>query len=271
MQCKMKLPLLAVQPDKNVFTLDRTLDPKGSRLRLIDDKSQGTRQARKPRTARPPRPGLAAASLRRRDYRPYPQRHQQSAPIPYKEARDFALPTAPPPISKPSGSAEQNNIGAVATFAFVGPSRIRIGSSQEAGMIALSSVRLSVIPTNLGSSWSRNSEPTRSPADMGKSGRGIAATNRRNLPALERLVARQVGDDIEKGYLEIGEPRASPGVALSEFCWAIAVIKAHLSGNSCSGRASSGAPLKFTARWNGCAFSTDFLIALCALRRKARL
>ena len=136
----MKLPLLAVQPDKNVFTLDRTLDPKGSRLRLIDDKSQGTRQARKPRTARPPRPGLAAASLRRRDYRPYPQRHQQSAPIPYKEARDFALPTAPPPISKPSGSAEQNNIGAVATFAFVGPSRIRIGSGQEAGMIALSLV-----------------------------------------------------------------------------------------------------------------------------------
>jgi hypothetical protein len=76
------------------------------------------------------------------------------------------------------------------------------------------------------------------------------------------------GDDIEKRYLEIGERRASQGVALSAFCWAIAVTR-DISGNSCSDRASSVDPLKFTARWNCCAFSTDFLIALCALRRKA--
>ena len=36
------------------------------------------------------------------------------------------------------------------------------------------------------------------------------------------------GDDIEKRYLEIGERRASQGVALSDFCWAIAVTKEHL-------------------------------------------
>src|ERR1035437_8996774 len=58
-------------------------------------------------------------------------------------------------INNPRPSRTKNH----ATFAFVGPSRIRIGSSQEAGMIALSLVRLNVIPTNLRSSWSRNSEP----------------------------------------------------------------------------------------------------------------
>lgn len=36
------------------------------------------------------------------------------------------------------------------------------------------------------------------------------------------------GDDIEKRYLEIGERRASQGVALSDFCWTIAVTKEHL-------------------------------------------
>lgn len=34
--------------------------------------------------------------------------------------------------------------------------------------------------------------------------------------------------DIERRYLELGERRASQGVVLSDFCWAIAVTKEHL-------------------------------------------
>lgn len=34
--------------------------------------------------------------------------------------------------------------------------------------------------------------------------------------------------DIERHYLELGERRASQGVALSDFCWAIAFTKEHL-------------------------------------------
>jgi len=34
--------------------------------------------------------------------------------------------------------------------------------------------------------------------------------------------------DIERRYVEIGERRASQGVALSDFCWAIVVTKEHL-------------------------------------------
>jgi hypothetical protein len=34
--------------------------------------------------------------------------------------------------------------------------------------------------------------------------------------------------DIERRYLELGERRASQGVALSDFCWAIVVTKEHL-------------------------------------------
>ena len=36
------------------------------------------------------------------------------------------------------------------------------------------------------------------------------------------------GHDIEQRYFEIGERRASQGVALSDFCWAIVVTKDHL-------------------------------------------
>jgi hypothetical protein len=34
--------------------------------------------------------------------------------------------------------------------------------------------------------------------------------------------------DIEQRFLELGERRASQGVTLSDFCWAIAVTKEHL-------------------------------------------
>jgi hypothetical protein len=38
----------------------------------------------------------------------------------------------------------------------------------------------------------------------------------------------KTGNDIEQRYFEIGKRRASQGVALSDFCWAIAMTKAHL-------------------------------------------
>jgi hypothetical protein len=38
----------------------------------------------------------------------------------------------------------------------------------------------------------------------------------------------KTGHDIEQRYFEIGERRASQGVALSDFCWAIAMTKEHL-------------------------------------------
>jgi hypothetical protein len=38
----------------------------------------------------------------------------------------------------------------------------------------------------------------------------------------------KTGTDIEQRYFEIGERRAAQGVALSDFCWAIAMTKEHL-------------------------------------------
>jgi hypothetical protein len=38
----------------------------------------------------------------------------------------------------------------------------------------------------------------------------------------------KTANDIEQRYLELGERRASQGVALSDFCWAIALTKEHL-------------------------------------------
>jgi hypothetical protein len=38
----------------------------------------------------------------------------------------------------------------------------------------------------------------------------------------------KTGHEIQKCYFELGERRASQGVALSDFCWAIALTKGHL-------------------------------------------
>ena len=54
------------------------------------------------------------------------------------------------------------------------------------------------------------------------------------------------GDDIEKRYLETGERRASQGVALPDFCWTMAVTKAHLWGIPASTGLSGGAPLNLS-------------------------
>ena len=48
------------------------------------------------------------------------------------------------------------------------------------------------------------------------------------LQHLSEWLLTKTGHDIEQKYFEIGERRASQGVALSDFCWAIAMTKEHL-------------------------------------------
>lgn len=49
------------------------------------------------------------------------------------------------------------------------------------------------------------------------------------LGHLSEWLLTKTAYDIERRYLELGERRASQGVALSDFCWAVAVTKEHLS------------------------------------------
>jgi len=48
------------------------------------------------------------------------------------------------------------------------------------------------------------------------------------LQHLSEWLLTKTGHDIEQRYFEIGERRASQGVALSDFCWAIVMTKEHL-------------------------------------------
>ena len=48
------------------------------------------------------------------------------------------------------------------------------------------------------------------------------------LRHLGEWLLTKTGHDIEQRYFEIGERRASQGVSLSDFCWAIAMTKEHL-------------------------------------------
>jgi hypothetical protein len=48
------------------------------------------------------------------------------------------------------------------------------------------------------------------------------------LRHLGEWLLTKTGQDIEKRYCEIGERRASQGVALSDLCWAIVLTKGHL-------------------------------------------
>jgi len=56
----------------------------------------------------------------------------------------------------------------------------------------------------------------------------------------------KLGDDIERRYLEARERRASQGVALPDFCWTMAVTKAHLWGIPASTGLSGGAPVNLS-------------------------
>lgn len=48
------------------------------------------------------------------------------------------------------------------------------------------------------------------------------------LRHLSEWLLTKTGHDVEQRYFEIGERRASQGVALSDFCWSIVLIKEHL-------------------------------------------
>jgi len=48
------------------------------------------------------------------------------------------------------------------------------------------------------------------------------------LRHLGEWLLTKTGQDIEKRYFELGERRASQGVALSDLCWAIVLTKGHL-------------------------------------------
>jgi hypothetical protein len=48
------------------------------------------------------------------------------------------------------------------------------------------------------------------------------------LHHLSEWLLTKTGSDIERRFFEIGERRASQGVALSDFCWAISLTKEHL-------------------------------------------
>ncbi|MGA9509125.1 MAG: hypothetical protein WBV55_10935 [Candidatus Sulfotelmatobacter sp.] len=48
------------------------------------------------------------------------------------------------------------------------------------------------------------------------------------LRHLSEWLLTKTGHEVERRYFEIGERRASQGVALSDFCWSIVLVKEHL-------------------------------------------
>ena len=48
------------------------------------------------------------------------------------------------------------------------------------------------------------------------------------LRHLSEWLLTKTGQEVERRYFEIGERRASQGVALSDFCWSIVLVKEHL-------------------------------------------
>jgi hypothetical protein len=48
------------------------------------------------------------------------------------------------------------------------------------------------------------------------------------LQHLSEWLLTKTGHDVERRFFEIGERRASQGVALSDFCWSIVLVKEHL-------------------------------------------
>jgi hypothetical protein len=74
--------------------------------------------------------------------------------------------------------------------------------------------------------------------------------------------------DIERRYLKVGERRASQGVALSDFCWAIAVTKEHL-WEFLERQGLRRGPVEIYGEMDLLRLLDQFLIAHCALRPKA--
>ena len=87
------------------------------------------------------------------------------------------------------------------------------------------------------------------------------------LRHLSEWLLTRTGHDIEQRFSELGERRASQGVALSDFCWAIAVTKGHL-WKFLERQGFRRGPVEIYGE-NCCACWISFLIALYALRPRA--
>jgi hypothetical protein len=108
--------------------------------------------------------------------------------------------------------------------------RIRIESSEEGGVISLKLVRLIECHSEeLAAELVAKLETSSRTADL----RRVPVEELRGriheiLRHLSEWLLSKTVHDIEQRYFEIGERRASQGVALSDFCWAIAMTKEHL-------------------------------------------
>jgi hypothetical protein len=105
-----------------------------------------------------------------------------------------------------------------------------IGSCEEAGMIALTLVRAierhanelsAELVTKLATSPRTNDLRKVPVAELQRQIEGV-------LLHLSEWLLTKTAYDIERRYLELAERRASQGVALSDFCWAIVLTKEHL-------------------------------------------
>jgi hypothetical protein len=115
-------------------------------------------------------------------------------------------------------------------FACICSRRIRIESSEEGRVISLKLVRLierhsDELATELVAKLEKSSRTS----DLHK----VPVEELRGriyeiLRHLSEWLLTKTGGDIEQRYFKIGERRASQGVSLSDFCWAIALTKEHL-------------------------------------------
>jgi hypothetical protein len=149
---------------------------------------------------------------------------------PRRRHATLSNPPRSPPISLAGWSAAENGLRAAAIVACVCSPRIRTGPSEEAGMIALTLVRVIERHSDeLATELVAKLETSPRTADLRK----VPVEELRGrieeiLRHLSEWLLTKTGHEIEQRYFELGERRASQGVALSDFCWAIAVTKEHL-------------------------------------------
>jgi hypothetical protein len=118
----------------------------------------------------------------------------------------------------------------VSLFGCVCSRRIRIEWSKEDVVISLKLVRLVEFHSDeLAAELVAKLERSSRTADLQK----VPVEELRGriheiLRHLSEWLLTKTGHDIEQRYFEIGERRASQGVSLSDFCWAITMTKEHL-------------------------------------------
>jgi len=115
-------------------------------------------------------------------------------------------------------------------FACVCSPRTRIESSKEDGMISIRLVQLIERHSDeLATELVAKLETSSRTSDLHKV--PVGELRRRIHEILQHFsewLLTKPGHEIEQRYFEIGERRASQGVSLSDFCWAIAMTKEHL-------------------------------------------